>query len=332
MASAVKILPETYPSRLADLPYAHEHRLQTLDIYLPRPLASSNSSDTIWIVFIHGGAWRDPHQMSAELLPAWNILLSRRGTLSRIAGLASINYGLSTNVSQIAPTDGGIDSGKQIRHPGHIQDVLTALTWLKRNYAVSQEGGLRYVLAGHSCGATLALQAIMGRWHGQSSTEGEEVTAPIAVVGLEGLYDLPLLVQNHIQDPVYRDFVCDAFGDDENVWRDASPVNGNYRQTWKNTGKDGSTESETRLVVLGHSLEDSLVEVDQVHAISKVFQASGWSLEKDDFDQQAVASGKSSGDAILLLKLRGEHDEIWSDGQELLKAIEVTIDRLFRGI
>jgi hypothetical protein len=70
------------------------------------------------------------------------------------------------------------------------------------------------------------------------------------IVGLAGIYDLQLLVRNHVDQPFYREFVEKAFGADEDVWQDVSVVNGDY------TGVDG-----LRLVLLGASAGDVLVRL-----------------------------------------------------------------------
>ena len=100
-----------YPLFRSAVSYAHEHSLQTLDICIPRPLDSiTDRSDNVWLVFIHGGAWCDPKQTSAELEPALKLLLPstynepskprsqddegadvHANILGHIAGFASIN-------------------------------------------------------------------------------------------------------------------------------------------------------------------------------------------------------------------------------------------------
>ncbi len=88
---------------------------------------------------------------------------------------ASINYRLSPDV----------------RHPAHLNDVLEALAFLRIKFGMK-----RYILVGHSAGATLALQAIVYK------------AMPVAVVCTEGIYDIPGLVEEY---PLYRDFIEAAF-------------------------------------------------------------------------------------------------------------------------
>jgi kynurenine formamidase len=272
--------------------------------------------------FIHGGAWRDPLQDSKELQPALEQLLTRKSSepiLSRIAGFVSINYGLSTGDES--------GSGLDYKHPQHIQDVVLALKWLQAEYSVGSRGedenGWNWMAVGHSCGATLALQLCMSYskpWGnpGAGSWEGKP---PVAVVGLEGIYDLPLLVQTHIDQPVYAGFVTSAFGPDENIWKEASPISGQYHPAFHRGGM--------KVVVLGHSTEDELVEWEQVRVLRRSLERQGWDIPgiAEAGEPRTAAGGCDK--QLVLVQLKGSHDEVWSEGTGVRTAIEVAVRMLF---
>ncbi|CAN9090072.1 unnamed protein product [Alternaria alternata] len=84
----------TFPRHIPSIPYSDPpSRLQTLDIWLPRPLeeTSKNANNAIWLVYIHGGAWRDPLIESQSFEPTIkHLVASHSATLDNIAGIASI--------------------------------------------------------------------------------------------------------------------------------------------------------------------------------------------------------------------------------------------------
>jgi len=340
----------TYPYYLNSIPYGLQHRLQTLDICLPRPLSESPPKDTVWVVFIHGGAWRA--QPSAELQPALSQLLDRKAskeTLDRVAGFASLNYGLST---YDPASHEGKDKALSVKHPQHIIDVLQALRWLRGVYGVGgqseeslkrtekeKEGaskGYDWIAVGHSCGATLSFQMCMGESFGwdfpfsasksneSSSTSpytsiSAPLTPPLAIVGLEGIYSLPLLVHNHTSDPFYKFFVQSAFGPDTDIWREASPVDGEYETAF--------AEGGLLAVVLGHSDEDELVEWEQTESMQQCLEVQGWSIK--DNEEAKDADGDETGKELVILKLNGTHDAIWEEGTGVTAGIQVAIEKIF---
>ncbi|KAH6621436.1 Alpha/Beta hydrolase protein [Chaetomium sp. MPI-SDFR-AT-0129] len=270
------------------LPPTDALQLHTLDVWVPNhdntsvppdPLSpSSPAAGGTWIVYIHGGAWRDPFITSASFAPAAGYLLHHAaehaagsGAPPPLAGLVSINYRLSPHPSHPAPGD----PSRQARHPDHIADVLAALSFLGRlgiikGGAAGDAGDGRddgraigeklapnsepapetnWILAGHSCGATLAFQAVMhpARWDLSSSSlqEAQHTTLPPprALVGFNGLYDLAGFVSSpppayaHLRD-AYREFTTAAFGGDEAGWRAVCPASagGQWVQEWVRGG------------------------------------------------------------------------------------------------
>lgn len=307
--------PPSFPIIERGVKYADEHDRQTLDIFIPHPLnPSQDRNSRVWLIFIHGGAWCDPCQTSAELQPALNLLYPE-GSLGhdfatqqwikqardRIAGYASINYGLSPR-----PGDPSNEESRNVRHPRHLLDVVKALHWLGREYDVGTETGWMYILMGHSCGATIAFQLAIGllKEDGGESGFGKGVERPIGLVGLEGLYDLPLLVKNHNDEEFYREFVESAFPGGERVWRDVSPVSADRDRFWE----------DVRVVILGMSREDELVEWEQVEVMRRAVDP---------------IRGRESKGKLKLLELDGRHDEAWEKGMGVLRALEAALRLMF---
>jgi kynurenine formamidase len=129
------------------------------------------------------------------------------------------------------------------------------------------------------------------------SDEGS-IALPHAVLGVEGVYDLQLLRNTFRQYPIYQEFIEGAFGADESIWKQVSPVNGQYGRAWP----------KKKLVVLAHSPEDNLVDGIQTADMANTLKTQGVKVE--------------------LVKLRGDHDEIWQRGHQMSKAIEETLKYL----
>jgi kynurenine formamidase len=273
--------------------------------------------------YIHGGAWRSPVQDSKDLQPALSQLLtltSSKETINHVAGFASINYGLSTGVHDEKSLD--------VKHPQHIQDVIKALNWLRAEYDVGAQdethtgkSGWDWIVVGHSCGATIAFHLSMSYSKPWGTPQEGSFTGkpPIAVVGLEGLYDLPLLNQVHLDEPIYAAFITSAFGSDRKIWKEVSPAYGQFKPAFHNGG--------LRLVVLGHSSEDELVGWEQVGAMWRVLEGQGWSVAEDE---DVHGDEETPEKRLVLIQLKGTHDEIWDKGTGVRKGIEIAIRGLFR--
>ncbi|KAK3072806.1 hypothetical protein LTS18_014564, partial [Coniosporium uncinatum] len=208
------------------------------------------------------------------------------------------------------PTTTPATSLRNAVHPDHLEDVRSALFLLQRTYGF----GSNYVLLGHSAGATLAFQLVMQQQPSTSSSTATSTAAsaekaslplPRAIVGVAGIYDIPALVFHHDSVPVYREFVTSAFGPDEKVWGEASPAKaaaGVFGE-WK----------EVEAVVLAWSSEDSLVEEEQVRGMEMRLRGE-------------------LGDRVVWRRgVRGEHDEVWEDGSQMVGLIEFVAERLGRG-
>jgi hypothetical protein len=136
---------------------------------------------------------------------------------------------------------------------------------------------------------------------------------------LAGIYDLPLLIANHEDEPYYQNFVSAAFGQNEALWRNVSPVHGDYANA---SGRGG-----LEIAVLGASEGDLLVEKSQWEAMQESLEKQGWKTVDADSDGGGGMSVNRK--ELLTLPLEGTHDEIWKLGGGVRKSIELVISRLF---
>ncbi|MFJ9899875.1 hypothetical protein ACIQPR_41735 [Streptomyces sp. NPDC091280] len=277
-----------------DIPYfLNANRLQNLSVYLPwtprtaalvgTPVTSLPGADSParrpqYLVHIHGGAWRDPRLTSASIEPTVAHAFSD-GVLSGeeatgLTAIASLNYTVSQMDYPAPPvmTDPPVpydavksnhtDPAREAVHPQHLSDVLHGLALLG-TLGLTDDS---YILSGHSCGACLASQSVLQppRHYGLDHLPGPP--RPAALLGLNGLYDLPALVtaaglgasHAHLRDD-YEAFLSRAFGADKGTWPDASPA-GFDPMAIAGRIREGHSP---RLVVLEQSAEDQLVPMTQ---------------------------------------------------------------------
>ncbi len=264
-----------------DVPYfPHANRLQNLSIYLPHTAETSDligtsatflpSSDPRpllprYHVHIHGGAWRDPQLTSSSIEPAVAHAFTASDGSAPLLAVASINYTISqfpTRATLAYDTikDHHLDPAREAVHPQHVSDVLRGLDLL-RSFDLTDQS---YILSGHSCGATLAFQCILQPPQHYGLENVPEPPAPAALLGLNGLYDLPALVNGlgashiHLRDE-YEMLLSTAFGADEGTWSAASPACFDPADIADRV-RDGKAP---RLVVLDQSTEDQLVPMNQ---------------------------------------------------------------------
>ncbi|KAL5361673.1 Alpha/Beta hydrolase protein [Aspergillus floccosus] len=282
------------------LTYGTDHSLQTVTV----TTFSEPSATGYWLVLIHGGAWRDPTQTAANYLAPVSALLTPKITTNTthlpIAGIASISYRLGAHPSH--PQDASstpLHDLRTAKHPDHLHDVQAALAFLQTRYAF----GDRYLLVGHSCGAILAFQVVMGRFRG-----ADAASVPRGILGMAGIYDLRLIRDMHKDVAAYQEIVEGAFGSEESAWDAASPavVEGA-------DGVEGGWGGAPRLAVLAHSSEDGLVDPEQRDAMRNALRR--W-------------EAASPGRAVELLDITGQHDEAWEKGDELARGIIFALEKL----
>lgn len=179
---------------------------------------------------------------------------------------------------------------------------MTAICWLQYKYGFED----RYVLVGHSAGATLAFQSVSGIWNSRESTKDyplAEFVSPVAIAGAAGIYDLKALVESFPTIPAYRNIIEGAFGKNEQTWKQASPVNLEFHSSW----------AKRRFSVIADSREDELID-----------QVQGDKMYSHLFENISELC------KVSRLELQGDHDSIWSQGSEMAKVITHVVE-LLRG-
>ncbi|KAF1840933.1 alpha/beta-hydrolase [Cucurbitaria berberidis CBS 394.84] len=318
-----------YPRHIPSIRYSDSSdffsRLQTLDVWLPRPLEQSDPANSLWIIYIHGGAWRDPLQDAKCVEPTLNRLFSESNAsaLRHVAGIASLNYRLSPYASHPTDPSSRFDRDRNVQHPTHVRDIARGIQYLQKEYGVK-----RWIGVGHSCGATMLLQLVSGLGledESSSLTGNTEQRGPEALILLEGIYNIPLLLRNHLPptcpeniSQIYRDFIVGAFGPDQAVYQSVSPVSGKYNTKQWSAG---------RLIVICHSYEDELVERAQRDVMCVALDREGWSIvmEAGDDEDEVRAEGRR---VLNVRDLKGGHDWIWEDGEQIAKLVAEVVQRL----
>ncbi|KAG5977998.1 hypothetical protein E4U55_006437 [Claviceps digitariae] len=286
------------------------NQLQHVDVWVPAkytpcpktlPPSWLPDPDTLWVIYIHGGAWRDPLITSASFIPtlknlssAW--LQSRKTPVA----FASISYSLSPYPDHPTHPSGRCDYSRNASHPKHILDVLEAISFLQSR----ANFGNNYILAGHSCGATLAFQAAMNPVRWGAGMPKNFIKAPLMVLGVNGLYDMAQLTENpggqyNKYRQIYADFTRNAFGDDVDLWRAISPA---FVENWATEWPDG------RHVMIVQGKKDNLVPYRQGERM-----------------MDSLLGSKADRLVVELADGDGEHDEIWQKGtlaKFLMRAID----------
>lgn len=306
----------TQPAQDADQPdlfrqqYARDNILQSYEVCIPEPcpnLSIAPSETKYWVLFIHGGAWRDPTVDAGSFALARDTLLTSpwyERAAASIAGYASLNYRLSPHPDypqDMKRTHAYVS--RNAKHPDHFQDIVNAIRSLQKRYGFGQ----RYLLVGHSCGATLAFQVSMGTCRADSEGGAEVndmIDLPLGILGVDGIYDIPALLESFNDVKEYRESVSGAFGEDKKVWERVSPAkHGDYAASWP----------QGKLAMIAHSRRDELVDWKQVDLMENCWKS------------QEAWSGQ-----LKVLELHSTHHEVWEKGEELARAIVEALSMLKR--
>ncbi|KAI1754603.1 alpha/beta-hydrolase [Xylaria castorea] len=314
--------------------YDSQNYLQKLGVWEVEPA----NKGKYWVVYVHGGAWRDPRVAHETFAPAIDHILGTSpptatasgSGAAAIAGFASIDYRLSPHPQfPQDPATTPADQYRGARHPDHLDDVRSALVFLQRTYGF----GSNYVLIGHSAGGALAFQLLATSPLSSSASastphaatapattsagtrQAEYPLLPAAVVAFEGLYDFTGV--NERFGGAYASFFRSAFGDDPEGWDAAAPISfsGRYAERW--VGGE--------FFLLGWSTDDTLVDGPE---------ADNMARRLIDVDGFVEGDGSSTGEKkLLLLKdLRGDHDEIWQRGEEVARMVWIALRKLGVGL
>jgi len=309
------------PSDITRHQYAQDNILQNYELYIPE-LSSSHLANAqgpeYWILYVHGGYLRDPTVTSSSFHPALNQLVSSHqfsDIRPHVAGYVSIDYRLSPHPNH--PQDPDTTSKYELRDaewPDHLEDVVRAIAHLQQNYGF----GRRYLLVGHSVGATMALLAILTTLPAGVDVD---IEPPMVVLGVCGIYDFPRL---HSVFPEYQELTTNAIPNEEDQ-RKASPAlypKATYEEAWLR-GEDDKDKGERgkrkRTAVLAHSRSDGLVDWSQVEVMKGVLDA-----------HQDGGDGETGGIDVRLLEIKGAHDEVWAQGDELAKAVAQAVKEMIK--
>jgi acetyl esterase/lipase len=162
--------------------------------------------------------------------------------------------------------------------------VWAALKLLDDEYKLSDG----YILLGHSAGATLSYQLLMGEHVLGDGAPAPSAPLPSAIVGIAGIYDLVAI--DHRHQGQYAGFITSAFGEDRDGWRRFSPSS--Y------SGSFGKGTTTLAVSVLAWSQDDSLVDEPEVDAMT----------------EKLVRDGAKSS---TVKTLTGEHDVVWKEGTQI---------------
>lgn len=197
------------------------------------------------------------------------------------------------------------------QHPAHLDDVQAGLSLLSSadDALLPGEQGTpawnrsRLVLLGHSVGAFMCLQLLLGPppSGSKASALDPRIQSRIeAAFLIDGIYDLPSLLEEY---PSYRSFVQEAFGEDaKGAYEVESPARWPVRS---------SVLSRTEMHVL-HSRQDELLSLAQPH-----YLLHRLGLARTAALAAAAAAGGSESDLPPLRPLKvdfealtGTHDEV----------------------
>lgn len=167
--------------------------LQKLAVY-KHNVNDLSSLPSRWLIFIHGGAWRDKNNTYED----GNFLISSLlNTFPNKMSAASINYRLTSD-KPIAAT-----------YPDFVNDLISSLNFLDHKFSIDE-----FVLVGHSAGAFNAL-ACLAPEKKILESYNNVLSKCKTVIGIAGIYSLPLLLD---EDSSYSGFVEEAFGTDHSAW------------------------------------------------------------------------------------------------------------------
>lgn len=150
-----------------------------------------------------------------------------------------------------------------------------------RGFALLRALGLEdrfSILSGHSCGATLAFQAALQSPAYYGLQDVPDGPSPAAIMGLNGLYDLPALVDalGAEHEMLRQDdtmMLSNAFGADQRAWISASPARLDAARIAERIVERGGP----RLVLLEQSPDDQLAPMNQRDRIAATLRlVNGW--------------------------------------------------------
>lgn len=331
--------------------YASDNILQYYEVYIPDVNERNSTSQNYWVIYLHGGYYRDPDIQAASFNKTLSALISNPlylHTRLSIAGYASINYRLSPHPKHPQNPEKTPDYEMHTaRHPDHINDVIAGIAELQKKYGF----GSNYLLAGHSVGATLAFQVALcqkASWQPPfsptSTTAERSIDPPSAILGLNGIYSFPTLHQSF---PSYVGMTSGALGSSAKVHASASPASyiaSTYLSTW------APSHGRQRIIILASSPQDRLLDHKQVDVMLDALNGPNSAEEAPATRSMSTATAfsdattinpatasntlhrvaSSAGFDVQTLQLKGEHDYVWQSGEQLARAIALVVGQMKR--
>ncbi|GMM37043.1 arylformamidase [Saccharomycopsis crataegensis] len=249
------------------------------------------------IIFIHGGAWRDPNNTCNDTDEMVNQLKSFGdcpGEENAVENFYSIDYRLSP----------------EWKFPSYIIDVLFAVIKIKRHLE-SKAGDLnkfKFYLAGHSVGALLTLQfldfaEVLKKWWNCSSEPSSVLDSILETIdGVEKKFQLSDLVEYFTKnlaapisspqaimlDGIYNleDLVCEYSSAYEAFVLEAHESRMEYLESTHFSFMDPSSRDFTsHKILVIQSTKDELLSPRQTENLLKAFDADniGYEYIIDDF-------------------------------------------------
>ena len=175
--------------------------LQSLDIYAPK----NNEESMPVILYVHGGGW---HQGDKANLSFKADFFTRNSFV-----FISTNYRLSPSCPPCS------DDIQRLKHPAQVQDVAAAISWVHENIDQYQGDPEKIMLLGHSAGGHLV--SLVSTNEKFLQAQGQDLDVIKGTVSLDAAaFDMKFMIENGNASLLY----LNAFGNDENLWADASPA------------------------------------------------------------------------------------------------------------
>ena len=199
------------------------------DLYRPTGVESAPG-----VVVVHGGGWE---RRSRADMSALSHDVAERGFV-----VMNVSY-------RFAP---------KWRFPAQLADVQQGVLWLRAHAAEHGVDGERIGVWGYSAGAHLAALAGMTSPGDEHFVEGARVQAVVAG-------GTPVDVRQYPESPLVRGLMGVEYRDDEELWREASPV--------------ALVSNDDPPTFLYHGTFDLTVSDDNAHAMYDALRQSGVAAE-----------------------------------------------------
>lgn len=314
----------------------------------PTPISSPLATGThtpqpkYWILYLHGGYFRDPNVSASSFHPALAQLINPhspsphiREIQPHIAGYASINYRLAPHKLHPQRDDVPRYERREAQWPEMQDDVSSAIAWLQGRYGF----GERYLLVGHSVGATMGVLTCLRPPQQDRTQQQIPIPKPLAVLGICGIYDFPALHRHWGAE--YEALTRNA-GIKESMYQDVSPAHYSVKE-FENRWARG----RKRWLILAQSRGDDRVEWAQVEGMAGVFEG------ESDSEREARGSAESARGAggeirrngagegqievqglpesnvlVDVVEVQGKHDEVWKKGGEVAKVVALAVGEM----